>query len=293
MSQSHQQVLATLALSSIFVTCTALADDSPMGYFAEQDAINAKKNGPILAATTTDELIKLGAIPERYADALAEMSQEEVAQFIDSIKQNLDSAQAVAEKIDGDRAVVLRESAYAGSWNKIIQMTRTDGEWAPSGEMMMQSDSGATGSFTVSGMTTAELVDAQVIQSDDYFDDEGNVSSIYLTITDLLGKNLSGQELPTVNFSHPGCLTVGSHSISHPRGGYTTAGESIVDAQDFSENISGTMTVEKIEGDRFWASFEMTAVLSPDLGAEPDPAQAVTVSGSINNASNLCPSDGG
>lgn len=282
-----------LALPGILIACTALADNSPMDYFAEQDEQNAKKNAPILAATTTDELIRLGALPARYADAFAEMAPEEVARYIDSVKQNLDSGRAVAERIDGDRAVVLRESAYAGSWNKLVKMTRTNGEWAPSGEVMMQSDSGATGSFTVSGMATAELTDAQVVQSGAYPDDDGNVSTIYLTISDILSENLTGKKLPAVSFSYPKCLTKGSHSISYPRGEFTTAGQSMADAQSFSENIAGTMTVSKIEGDRFWASFEMTAVLRPELGDDPDPAKAVRVTGSISNASNLCPGDGG
>jgi len=292
MSQSNRRVLGALVLSSVLTASNGLADESPMGYFAEQDAINAKKNAPILAATTTDGLIKLGAIPERYAESLAEMSAEEVSQFIDSVKQNIDSGRAVAEKIDGDRAVVLRESAYAGSWNKIVQMTRSNGAWSPSGETLIKSDSGASGSFTVSGVAAAGLTDGQIAQSGDYFDNDGKVS-IYLTLSDLLGEHLTGQKMPAVTFSHPGCLTLGSHSISHPRGGFTTAGASIVDAQSFGENVSGTMEVTRIEGDRFWASFEMTAVLRPGLGAEPDPAQAVNVTGSINNATNLCPSGNG
>ena len=292
MNQSDHRVPGPLTLLGILIATTGFADESPMGYFAEQDAINARKNTPILAATTTDELIKLGAIPGRYAESLAAMSADEIAQFIDSIKQNLDSGKAVAERVDGNRAVVLRESAYPGSSNKIVQMTRTDGAWTPSGEMAMQSDSGATGSFIASGVTTAELSDVQVTQSDGYFDNDGSVS-IYLTISDILGENLTGQELPTVTFSHSGCLTQGSHSISHPRGGFTTAGASMVDAQSFSENISGTMEVTKIDGDRFWASFELSAVLRPGLGEEPDPAQTVNVTGSIDNASNLCQTDGG
>ena len=34
-----------------------------------------------------------------------------------------------AEKIDGDKAVVLRESAYPTAWNVVVEMSRTDGAW--------------------------------------------------------------------------------------------------------------------------------------------------------------------
>lgn len=68
-------------------------------------------------------------------------------------------------------------------------------------------------------------------------------------------------------------------------GAWMPSGEMLMQSDVLSENLSGTMDVTKIEGERFWASFEITAVLSPGLGAEPDPAQAVNVTGTINNAS--------
>ena len=287
MKHFTKQVFTAVVLSG-FLSGTGAADDSPMAYFAEQDAENAKTNAPILAATTTKELIKLGALPKQYAARFAEMSAEEQAQLIDGVKQGLDSGRAVAEKIDGDRAVVLRESAYPGSWNKVVEMSRTDGVWVPGNETMMESDSGASGSFNVTGVATTQLSGGLVEHTDGYYVGDKEFP-ILLTISDILGPYLHVYDLPTVAFSHPGCLTVGSHSISHPRGSFTTGGEERSERQSFDENISGTLDVTRIEDDRFWANFEMTATLRAESFKEPDPTQAVNITGTIANASNLCP----
>jgi hypothetical protein len=277
--------LTAAVLSSILIGNAGAAADSPMGYFAEQDAENAKKSAPILAATTPEELIELGALPERVAGYLAEISPEEKTQFLHSFKQDFDSRQTVAEKIDGDRAVVLRESAYAGAWNIVVEMSRTDGAWVPGSQTMMLSDSGAHGSFVVTGVATAQLTEGWVAQSE-YTDDE---FPIELVLNDLLGPYLDGNYVPTVTFSHTGCLTTGSHSITHPRGSFITGAEEISEAQTFDENISGTLEVTKVEDGRFWADFEMKASLRTEMGEDQDPTQAVSITGTIESAINLCP----
>jgi hypothetical protein len=272
-------------LSSFLSASAVAADDSPMDYFAEQDAENAIKSAPILAATTPEELIELGALPERVAGYLAEISPEEKAEFLHSFKQDFDSRQTVAEKIDGDRAVVLRESAYPTAWNIVIEMSRTDGVWAPGNQTMMLSDSGAHGSFVVTGAATAQLTEGWVAQSE-YTDDEFPIA---LVLNDLLGQYLNGNYVPTVTFSHAGCLAPGSHSITHPRGSFTNGAEKFGGVQTFDENISGTLEVTKVEDGRFWASFEMTGILRTEMGEEQDPTQAVSIKGTIENAFNLCP----
>jgi len=281
------QVFTAMVLSG-FLTVSSAADESPMDYFAEQDAENAKTNAPILAAMTIDELLELGALPKQYAAVFEKYSAEDQAELVESVKQNLDSGRAVAEKIDGDRAVVLRESAYTGSWNKVVEMSRTDGTWVPGREISMQSDSGASGSFVVSGIATARL-SAGRIENSDYSGDDRN--SFLLTISDILGPYLYGYPVPAVAFSHPGCLTAGSHSISvlDPKGWFMTGGAERSERQTFDENISGTLEVTRVEDGRFWANFEMTAILRTSLGKEQDATQAVNITGTIDNASNSCP----
>jgi hypothetical protein len=281
-------VYAAVVLSGLLVGSALAADDSPMGYFAEQDVENAKKNAPILAATTTDELIKLGALPKQYAARFAEMSAEEKEQLIDGVKQGLDSTMAVAEKVDGDRAVVLRESSYRGAWNKVTEMSRINGAWAPGNETMMLNDSGASGSFAATGVATAQLTEGWVAQSDGYYVGDKEFP-IYLSLNDILGPYLDGKEVPTVAFSHPGCLTLGKHSISHPRGMFTTGGEEHSEVQTFDANISGTLEVTKVDADRFWAKFEMTAVARTEFSEDQGSSQAVNITGTVENAYNLCP----
>jgi hypothetical protein len=288
MNSKLREVLGALVLPSFLIGSALAADDSPMAYFAAQDAENAKKSAPILAATTPEELIELGALPERVAGYLAEISPEEKAEFLHSFKQDFDSRQTVAEKIDGDRAVVLRESAYPTAWNIVVEMSRTDGVWTPGKQTMMLNDSGAHGSFVVKGAVTAQLTEGQVAQSDGYYagDKEFPVS---LNLSDVLLQYLDGHAVPMVTFSHTGCLTPGGHSITHPRGGYTTGGEESSDKRTFDENISGTLEVTKVEDGRFWADFEMTAVLRAGIGEKQDPTQTVSITGTIENAINLCP----
>jgi hypothetical protein len=139
-----------------------------MDYFAAQNVENEKKCAPILAATTPEELLELGALPERAAGYIAGLSPEETEQFLHGFKQDCDSRQAVAEKIDGDRAVVLRESAYPTAWNIVVEMSRTDGAWVPGKETMMLSDSGAHGSFVVVGAVSVQLTGGWIAQSDGY-----------------------------------------------------------------------------------------------------------------------------
>lgn len=285
------QVLAAVVLSSLFFGSAVAADKSPMDYFAEQDAENAKANAPILAATTIAELLELGALPKKYAARFAKMSAEEQAQLIDGVKQGLDSGRAVAERIDGDRAVVLRESAHPSSWNKVVEMSRIDGAWIPGNETMMLSDSGASGSFVVTGFASAQLSAGWIEHTDGYYAGDKEFP-IMLTISDILGPYLNGHAVPTVAFSHPGCLTTGSYSITHPRGFFRTGGAERSEVQTFDENISGTLEVTRIEDGRFWANFEMTAILSAESFKEPDPTQAVNITGVIENASNLCPGGG-
>lgn len=282
------QALAAVVLSSFLSSSAGAADNSPMGYFAGQDAENAKKNAAILAATTTEELIKLGALPKRFAAMLAEMSAEEQAEVIDSVKLDLDSGRAVAEKIDGDRAVVLRESSYPGTWNNVVEMSRIDGAWVPGQETGMLSDNGARGSFVVTGTATAQLSEGWVENTDAYYVGDKEFP-ILLTISDILGPYLDGHAVPTVAFSHPGCLTTGSHSISHPRGSFTTGGAERSEVRTFNENISGTLDVTKVEDGRFWAGFELTAIVKTEMGEDQDLMQAVNITGTIENASNLCP----
>jgi len=59
MKQIMCQVFATVVLSSAVTAGAVAADDSPMDYFAEQDAENARTHAPVLAATTIEELINL------------------------------------------------------------------------------------------------------------------------------------------------------------------------------------------------------------------------------------------
>lgn len=278
-------VLPVLVSLGVLIDSALAADDSPIDYFAAQDAENATKSAPVLAARTPEELIELGALPERAAGSVAGMSPEEKTQFLHGFKQDFDSRQTVAQKVDGDRAVVLRESAYPTAWNIVVEMSRTDGAWAPGSQTMMLSDSGAHGSFVVTGAATAQLTEGRVAQSE-YTDDE---FPIELVLNDLLGQHLNGNYVPTVTFSHTGCLTTGSHSITHPRGGFITGAEELSEAQTFDENISGTLEVTKVEDGRFWAGFEMTATVRTEMGDVHDPAQAVSVKGTIENAFNLCP----
>jgi len=275
------QALAAVVLSILFFGSAVAADKSPMDYFTEQDAENAKANAPILAATTIDELLELGALPKKYAAHYRKLPAYDQAQLVDNIKLNLNSYQAVAEKIDGDRAVVLRASTW--SLNKAVEMSRIDGAWIPGNETTMwYYDQGASGSFVVTGVATAQMPDGQ-IELEDAADD---ALPMRLTLSDLLSRYLYGHAVPEVEFSLPRCLTTGSYSISD--GSFMN----IVAPNNwpkFDENTSGTLEVTRIEDGRFWANFEMTAILQAESFKEPDPTQAVNITGVIENASNQCP----
>jgi hypothetical protein len=53
------------------------------------------------------------------------------------------------------------------------------------------------------------------------------------------------------------------------------------------------LKVTKVEGDRFWAEFEMKATLRAGINQEPDPARSVTITGTVENAFSLCPEGAG
>jgi hypothetical protein len=264
---------------------------SPLEYFAEQNAETSKNSAAILAATTPEELIKLGVVHKRMAKSYlanaSQLSPEDKAGFVNEIKgSGLATHLAVAERIDGDRAVVMRESPHPGAWNIIVNMNRVDGVWTPGSEHRLQNLTGARASFTVTGSTTAEMTDGFIEQTTLYA--EGGEKP-YLVLSDMLEKVLTDLTVPMVEFMPPRCPTLGSHALSTEIGRFTTGGVEFVKRENFDENFSGTLEITKIEGNRYWGNFEIKVDVHKKLNEAEPSKRAVSVKGTMENVPNSCP----
>ena len=161
-------------------------------------------------------------------------------------------------------------------------MSRIDGAWIPGNETTISSDNGASGSFVVAGVASAQLSEGWIEHLDVGGSTGDDEFQMRLTISDILGQYLYGHAVPAVTFSHPGCLTTGSHPIPPDSWGkFSTGGAERSEWQLFNENITGTLEVTRVEDGRFWANFEMTAILQAESFKEPDPTQAVNITGGL------------
>lgn len=307
----RNKLITTVALLTV-ATAVATAppargQGSPMEYFAEQEAENKEKNTAVFAATSMEELIEIGATPS-YLDAsfMKQLSAEQNAEIVTQIKDNLDTKRAVAERIEGDRAAVLRETSRVfgfdtsmlgvDAWSAIVEMSLQDGSWQPVGEKLIRILPGVRSDFIVSGAweheTTIGLIEP-------VFHRAGDSAIPVFRIMDAMGAALRQEKhAAELNIQPMGCLEVGSYPIEPEdrdtlfldrasRGSAINAevlenGQEFTQLRRFDHEVSGTLEVTAVDGDRFEARFEFSAA------NKKNPGETVTVTGTLTNALRPC-----
>ena len=268
-------------LGSLGAAAAGEADGSPLATLEAQTEA-------ILAASTLDEVLHL--LPAEHAARVAGLTAEQKAAGLEKWKLDVERQRPVAERVEGDRAVVLLEPSplpdVPGA--RLLTLSRVDGVWRVGGEAgLMSAVPGATAGFAISGATSEEL-------------DEGRVSLSALNgiptlqISDLLAEHLDeGAEVARVQIpfaaEHAGtCFEPGSYPIGsvvvegeygfRVPGGFWPAGAE--EGGAFDEEASGMLEVTEVVGARFSGAFELTAA--------SEDGSTVTVTGTIDRALMPC-----
>ena len=141
--------------------------DSPSAYFATQEAENAERNVAIARAKTLAELNALGVLPDTMKPYVDQIPKDQQAQYVAAVVAEIDTHTTTLERIDGNRAVVLREPQTPGAANRIVEMSKESGSWKPVNETrtgglddrgwLAGVISAARGGFTVSGAVVMDL----------------------------------------------------------------------------------------------------------------------------------------
>lgn len=306
MTVSRNRMQWLLSLAVLIVPAFAVGGDSPLDYYAEQEEASAERNAAIMAATTVEELLELGAVPESYKAFLPQLSAEDRAEVVSQVKANLDTRRAVAERVEGERAVVLRESSaevgydqsqmQMDGYSAIVEMQRTEGSWQPAGEEYVNLLPGARGSFEMSGAVSG-AVELGLVFPYVYYVNDAEIPGI--EVKDVLnGKLQQVEHVATLRLLPAGCLAEGSFPVatedtSQLEAGaagraeavyasFTEGGEDFVNLRQFDRDVSGTFQVTRLDDDRFSAEFEISAA------NRKAPEERVTVRGSLENVPEAC-----
>jgi len=235
----------------LFLAGGACADDhSPLASFEEENAANRAKVERVMNATTAMELAELGILDKARAGKIDALSPEQRSQYLEAAIKEADVRVATAERVAGDKAVVLRESPIPGGSAEIVLMEKSGEGWATvdHSEPFHPTVMGARGSFEVSGAVDMSIEGALV--------EKGLWSEGEFTMMDRLGKVLTGEPPPTVTITLPTCPEPKTYEVSEPKPSFSAA---FINGPTFDAQ-SGTITVTAVDGDRASGEFEFAMV---------------------------------
>ena len=266
--------------------------DSPSAYFATQEAENAERNAAIARAKTLADLDAIGVLPDTVKPYVDQIPKDQQARYVAAVVEDLDTHTTTLERIDGNRAVVLREPQVPGAPNRIVEMSKENGSWKPVNETRTGGFdergwlggviSAARGGFTVSGAVVMDLPDALLEFNGNSNNDDTDVMYPELAISDVLGKSLNGKENPAVLFINPPlCPTLGTQPLAPKIGSFRSEAEKFSETETFLAT-EGTMNVTSIDGGRFTGKFSLK------MASEDDPSRTVTVEGEVKNSPVWC-----
>ena len=259
-------------LGALFA-CQAFAEHhSPLATFEEENEANRAKAEKIESATTAMDLADLGLVDPARAEKIDALDPEQRSPYLEMMVQEADVRIATAERVDGDRAVVLLESPIAGGNAKIVLMEKQDGDWVEVNhdEPFHPTITGARGAFDVSGAVEMSVDGALV--------EKGHWTEGEFTMMDRMGKILTGQAPPMLTITLPTCPEVKDYALSEPMPSFSAA---FIEGPTF-DATSASVSVTAVEGDRASGEFEMEMVGSFDE------TQAVSIEGSFTDVPIAC-----
>lgn len=260
-------------LLCVLLACEVSAENhSPLATFEEENEANRAKAEKVMNATTAMDLAELGLVDEARAEKIDALDPEQRSQYIEMMVQEADVRIATAERVDGDRAVVLRESPIAGANAEIVLMEKQDDGWVQvnHSEPFHRTVMGARGAFEVSGAVTMSIDGALV--------EKGLWTEGEFTMMDRMGKVLTGEQPPTLTITLPTCPETKEFALSEPKPSFSAA---FTEGPTFDAQ-SGSITVTAVEGERASGKFTLEMIGSFDEG------QSVSIQGSFTDAPIAC-----
>jgi hypothetical protein len=265
--------LRSVVVLSAVLAGGAVADGhSPLAGFEAQNAANRAKAEKVRGATTAMELAEVGLLDEARAQKIDALPPDQRSQYLEMMVQEADVRIATAERVDGDRAVVLLESPLPGGNAEIALMEKRGDEWVKvdHSEPFHPVVTGARGSFEAAGAVDMDIDGALV--------EKGLWSAGEITMMDRMGKVLTGEAPPALTVTLPTCPEAKSYALTDSMPSFSAA---FVEGPTFDAQAA-SVTVTSVEGDRASGQFEMEMVGSFDE------TQSVSIEGSFSDVPIAC-----
>ena len=137
----------TLAMAGLVADRPARGQDSPI-------AALETMNRTILEAESIDDILQF--IPEEAHEFINQLPPEHQTAALEEEKARVGREKYVAERVDGDRAVVVAEKTYGSSPKgvRFKRMSRVDGAWkiTDEDEYLVEALVGASGSYSAGAL---------------------------------------------------------------------------------------------------------------------------------------------